>query len=55
MAPESALSFNGQPIVNPTRTDTSGLANFNPNEEGLMDEFGKPKKGAPLMRSAGGY
>ena len=50
-APESARTFNGQPVVAPTPTSTSGLAEFDPNKPGAI-HFGlpdDPKKPKPLM------
>ena len=40
-APESAKTFNGQPVVAPTPTSTSGLAEFDPNKPGAI-QFGLP-------------
>jgi hypothetical protein len=44
-APESARSFNGQPVQAPALTTTTGLADWNPNVRGafnrpLVEEFG---------------
>lgn len=50
-APESANTFNGTPFQTPAPTTTTGLADWNPNEEGAID-FGGPILG---MQRGGRY
>lgn len=54
-APKGFDQFNGQQILPPARTDTSGLANFNPNQEGLMDQYSNKKPLAKALGGGGGY
>lgn len=35
-APDSAKTFNGQPVFTPAETDTSGLADWDPNKKGNL-------------------
>lgn len=51
-APESSRTFNGQPVQAPTPTETTGLADWDPNVRGaiaqnaapLVDQFADPRK-----------
>ena len=51
-APESSRTFNDQPVQAPTPTETTGLADWDPNVRGaiaqnaapLVDQFADPRK-----------
>lgn len=47
-APDSARTYNGVAVVAPEETSTAGLADFNPEQTGLL---AKPKN--PLMKVGG--